>query len=210
MDMDKIMLKLQKEHCNIFAKARRKFVFDEKAHYKMRNYLDGFDYCYKMLEELIKEESQNPPCSGSSVQNKDKILNNDKFGIFIGDIVELKDGTIGELILVEKTEGAPNLYNLGVECKYNVFHITLTSSQFKDYFNRIGNNDFNKKDNIDKLKLDFKKVTEPATITTVDGKGNVTLEFNKMADIYHKILPTNEEIMNKINEIIDYINKEDK
>ena len=102
------------------------------------------------------------------------------------------------------------MYNLGVEFKYNVFHITLTSSQFNDYFNRIGNNNFTKKNNIDKLKLDFKKVTEPSTVTTVDERGNVTLEFNKMTEIYHKILPTNEEIMNKINEIIDYINKEDK
>ena len=203
MDMDKIMLKLQKEHCNIFAKARRKFAFNEKAHYEMRNYLDGFDYCCKILEELIEEESQTTPCSCSSVQSKDK------FGVFIGDIVELKDGTIGELISVEKTEGASNLYNIGVNLKYNVFHITLTKSQFNDYFNRIGNNNFTKKDNIDKLKLDFKKVTEPSTVTTVDEKGNVTLEFNKMAEIYHKILPTNEEIMNKINEVIDYINKED-
>jgi len=204
MNMDKIMIKLQKEHCNIFAKARRKFAFDEKAHYKMRNYLDGFDYCYKMLEELIKEELQTPPCSGSSVQSKDK------FGVFIGDIVELKDGTIGELIFVEKKEEDSNLYNIGVNLKYSVFYITLTTSQFNDYFNRIGNNNFTKKNNIDKLKLDFKKVTEPSTITTIDGKGNVTLEFNKMAEIYHKKPPTNEEIMNKINEIIDYINKEDK
>lgn len=202
MDMDKIMLKLQKEHCNIFAKARRKFVFNEKAHYEMRNYLDGFDYCCKILEELIEEESQTPPCSGSSVQGKDK------FGVFIGDIVELKDGTIGELIFVEKKEEDSNLYNIGVNLKYSVFYITLTKSQFNDYFNRIGNNNFTKKNNIDKLKLDFKKVTEPSTITTIDGKGNVTLEFNKMTEIYHKILPTNEEIMNKINEIIDYINKE--
>ena len=207
MNMDKIIEKMKS---NRDEKVRESYTCKrgKYSYNDMSVFADGYSDAVKDLVNMVK--SQTPPCSGSSVQNKDKILNNDKFGIFIGDIVELKDGTIGELILVEKTEGAPNLYNLGVECKYNVFHITLTSSQFKDYFNRIGNNNFTKKNNIDKLKLDFKKVTEPSTVTTVDGKGNVTLEFNKMTELFHKKLPTNEEIMNKINEIIDYINKEDK
>ena len=201
MNMDKIIEKMKN---NRDEKVRESYTCKrgKYSYYDMSVFADGYSDAVKDLVNMVK--SQTPPCSGSSVQSKDK------FGVFIGDIVELKDGTIGELISVEKTEGASNLYNLGVEFKYNVFHITLTSSQFKDYFNKIGNNDFNKKDNIDKLKLDFKKVTEPATIKTLDGKGNVTLEFNKMAEIFHKKPPTNEEIMNKINEIIDYINKEDK
>ena len=65
-----------------------------------------------------------------------------------------------------------------------------------------------KQSKIDKLKHDFKKVTEPSTVTTIDGKGNVTLEFNKMTESYHKTPPTNEQLMDKINEIIDVINGE--
>ena len=201
MNMDKIIEKMKsnmdEKVMDSYVCKRGKYSYND-----MSVFADGYSDAVKDLVNMVK--SQTPPCSGSSVQSKDK------FGVFIGDIVELKDGTIGKLISVEKTEGTSNLYNLGVEFKYNVFRITLTSSQFKDYFNRIGNNNFVKKDNIYKLKLDFKKVTEPSTITTVDGKGNATLEFNKMTELFHKILPTNEELMNKINEIIDYINKEDK
>ena len=126
----------------------------------------------------------------------------------IGDYVELKDGTTGELVYIEKSES--NFYNIRVQLKYSFLSITLAKNQFKDYFNRVGSNDFTKKDKIDKLKLDFKKVTEPSTVTTVEKNGNVTVEFNKMTDVYHKIPPTNEQLMDKINEIIEYINKEDK
>ena len=45
-----------------------------------------------------------------------------------------------------------------------------------------------RENNIDKLKLDFKKVTEPSTITTIDGKGNVTLEFNLKKINYKNII----------------------
>ena len=201
MNMDKIIEKMKS---NKDEKVMDSYICKrgKYSYYDMSVFADGYSDAVKDLVNMVK--SQTPHCSGSSVQSKDK------FGVFIGDIVELKDGTIGELISVEKTEGVSNLYNLGVEFKYNVFHITLTSSQFKDYFNKIGNNDFNKKDNIDKLKLDFKKVTEPSTVTTVEKNGNVTVEFNKMTEVYHKIQPTNEQLMCKINEIIDYINKEDK
>ena len=201
MNMDKIIEKMKS---NRDEKVRESYTCKrgKYSYNDMSVFADGYSDAVKDLVNMVK--SQTPPCSGSSVQSKDK------FGVFIGDIVELKDGTIGELIFVEKKEEDSNLYNLGVEFKYNVFHITLTSSQFKDYFNRIGNNDFNKKDNIDKLKLDFKKVTEPSTVTTVEKNGNVTVEFNKMTEVCHKIPPTNEQLMCKINEIIDYINKEDK
>ena len=201
MNMDKIIEKMKS---NRDEKVRESYVCKrgKYSYNDMSVFADGYSDAVKDLVNMVK--SQTPHCSGSSVQSKDK------FGVFIGDIVELKDGTTGELIFVEKKEEDSNLYNIGVNLKYSVFYITLTISQFNDYFNRIGNNNFTKKNNIDKLKLDFKKATEPSTVTTVDGKGNVTLEFNKMTEIYHKILPTNEEIMNKINEIIDYINKEDK
>ena len=201
MNMDKIIEKMK---INRDEKVRESYTCKrgKYSYNDMSVFADGYSDAVKDLVNMVK--SQTPPCSGSSVQSKDK------FGVFIGDIVELKDGTIGELIFVEKKEEDSNLYNIGVNLKYSVFYITLTMSQFNDYFNRIGNNNFVKKDNIYKLKLDFKKVTEPSTITTVDGKGNATLEFNKMTELFHKKLPTNEELMNKINEIIDYINKEDK
>ena len=200
MNMDKIIEKMKS---NRDEKVRESYVCKrgKYSYNDMSVFADGYSDAVKDLVNMVK--LQTPPCSGSSVQSKDK------FGVFIGDIVELKDGTIGDLIFVEKKEEDSNLYNIGVNLKYSVFYITLTKSQFNDYFNRIGNNNFTKKNNIDKLKLDFKKVTEPSTVTTVDGKGNVTLEFNKMTELFHKKPPTNEEIMNKINEIIDYINKED-
>ena len=202
MNMDKIIDKMKSNRDERVRESytckRGKYSYND-----MSVFADGYSDAVKDLMDIVK--LQNPPCSGSSVQSKDK------FGVFVGDVVELKDGTIGELVYIEKCDlEKSNFYNIRVKLKYGFFSISLTKLQFKDYFNRIGNNDFTKKDNIDKLKLDFKKATEPTTITTVDGKGDVTLEFNKMADIYHKILPTNEEIMNKINEIIDYINKEDK
>lgn len=64
-----------------------------------------------------------------------------------------------------------------------------------------------KQSKIDKLKHDFKKVTEPSTVTTIEANGNVTLEFNKMMENYHRVPITNEQLMDKINEIIDVVNK---
>lgn len=63
-----------------------------------------------------------------------------------------------------------------------------------------------KQSKIDKLKYDFKKVTEPSTVTTIEANGNVTFEFNKMMENYHRVPITNEQLMDKINEIIDVIN----
>lgn len=121
----------------------------------------------------------------------------------VGNYVETKDGKIGHIIGIEDI-------CFTWECTNKPTPIQFCGSRvnYAEKFNRIGKYDFTKKDKIEELKLDFAKVAEPATVTTVDSDGNVTFEFNKMVESYHKKLPTNEQLMNKINEIIKYINKE--
>lgn len=93
MDIDKIIDKMK---INRDEKVRESYTCKRgKYRYNdMSVFADGYSDAVKDLVNMVK--SQTPPCSGSSVQSKDK------FGVFIGDIVELKDGTIGELIFVEK------------------------------------------------------------------------------------------------------------
>ena len=77
-------------------------------------------------------------------------------------------------------------------------------------FTRVGTYDCTKKNKIEELRVGFAKEIIPATVTTVDTEGNITFEFNKMTESYKKIPPTNEQIVDKLNEIIDYINKENE
>jgi hypothetical protein len=63
------------------------------------------------------------------------------------------------------------------------------------------------KDKIEKLEPSITKEPVPATVTSFDKSGNVTFEF-KRVDTYKNEPPTNEQLMDKINEIIDVINKE--
>lgn len=161
--------------------------------------IDRLSPCDDSKCEEVKTEV--PPCTGSSIQKK----NETKFVVKIGEEVELKDGTIGKLIYVNKTDGSPNLYNIAIEFKNSVISTTLNSSQFKDCFNRIGVNNFNMNHNIEELKPNFEKRNEMTTIEIVDTNGKTRKE-KRMGELYYKIQPTTDDIVTKINEIIKVVN----
>lgn len=128
-----------------------------------------------------------------------------EYNIKKGDNVVTKDGRVYRLLFASKlgTE-----WYLIFDRGENTKSECIITHNLEEHFNRIGKYDFTKKDNIDKLKLEFKKVTEPSDVIIVDGNGKETTKHNQMVEIYKKIIPTNEQLFNKINEIIDYINKE--
>lgn len=230
MDMDKIIEKLR-ENRNDKIRESQICTRGTYSTRDMQMLADGYSMAVKDLSDLIAQ--QTPPCTGSSVQRNDneKLYdfcetlksfskeNNDKnkklhewitYDINIGDKVELKDGTIGEINYAGK------LHKHDVYEWYFVIAIEkgktlcLYSYDLSKDFQQIGKYNFyseHKNTKIDKLKHDFKKVTEPSTVTTIEANGNITLEFNKMTEIYHRVPITNEQLMDKINEIIDVINK---
>ena len=146
----------------------------------------GYSMAINDLTNMIGE--QNPPNTGSSVQ-KEEVYKFKK-----GNNVVTKDGRVRNLIYANKvgTEWYIIIFDSGKNTKSE--HI-ITDSLEKD-FDRIGEYDFTKKNIIENIDL-----------TVVRGGssygGIVCFEGMSNEDLLWKLT-------NKMNEIIDCLNKEEK
>lgn len=122
--------------------------------------------------------------------------------IKVGDYVETVDGTVGSITYISSI--LEKYIYLKMNCHFQT-EWRYTEKNLEDAikngeFKRIGLHDFTKKDEIEPLTI----TKEYYDAYSLDGA-----EILKDALVCEHY-PSNEDVMNKINEIIEYINKEDK
>ena len=143
----------------------------------------GYCECINDLKKLVKSET--PPCSGSSVLNKD---------IRAGDYVETISGKVGYVYNISYSNEnrciSVQLMN-GDSCHYN--QLLNEEYEYSKHFNRIGQYNFTKQDKIKPLEYDYE---------IIRGDGRILKQTKLKMD--------EDDIVNKINEIIKHINKEDE
>lgn len=123
--------------------------------------------------------------------------------IKVGDYIEAKDGKHGYVTsLMNEIYGGFTWF-----CVTNYEeYVSVSSTDINKHFNRIGKYDFTKKDKIKPLEYCH---TEKKRVDKIE------LKFDGIATVYNDescdiVISTNKiEIIDKINEIIDYINKKD-
>ena len=184
MDIDKIIKELNK----IKDEKQKESEICTRGRMNVREMValsKGYSMAINDLTNMIRE--QNPPKTGSSVQKEEA------YNFKRGSNVVTKDGRVGNLIYANKvnTEWYVIFDN---EKKIKSEHI-ITNNLEND-FDRIGEYDFTKKCNIEYIDL-----------TVVKGGssygGIVCFEGMSNEDLLWKLT-------NKVNEIIDCLNKEEK
>lgn len=220
---------------NIIEKMRERYIEISRTHGNNSEYYDyGYNQCLSDLIYLVEKESQTttPPCTGSSVNKTDteklcdfcetlKVFSkevNDKnkklhewitYDIGIGDSAELKDGTVGKINYAGKLKRHDKYewyFVIGVEEGKS---ICLYSYDLSKDFKQIGRYNFyseDKQSKIDKLKLSITKESVPVSKVEFKANGEMLFIADSMETIFKKKPPTNEQLMDKINEIIDVIN----
>lgn len=207
----------------------------DKYDYIYEGYRLAMNDTIDLVRELNKKvKSQTPPCTGSSVQKNDteklyefcetlKNFNkavNDKnkklhdwitYDINIGDFAELKDGTIGKINYagrLHKHDEYEWYFVIAIEKGKT---LCLYSYDLSKDFQQIGKYNFYseyKESKIDKLHPTITKELVPASKVELKTNGDVIFTSDSMETIFKKTPPTNEQLIDKINEIIDMINGE--
>lgn len=182
MDMNKIIEKMKNNRDD---KVRESYTC-KRGKYSYANMsvlADGYSMAVKDLIDMV--EQQTPPCSGSSVKNKD---------IRAGDYVETISGKVGYVYNIFYSNGnrciSVQLMN-GDSCHYN--QLLNEEYEYSKHFNRIGQYNFTKQDKIKPLEYDYE---------IIRGDGRILKQTKLKMD--------ENDIVDKINEIVKYINKEDK
>ncbi len=125
-----------------------------------------------------------------------------------GDYVETKDGLKGYVyskypIIGGNCEMGCYFYDIMVN---DLYYGKFAEKEMEQNFVRIGKYDFTKKDKIE--PLEYNHMEKRKNVRLVHSlNGTCEWECDEPCDIFVKT--SNEKIINKINEIIDYINKEE-
>lgn len=135
--------------------------------------------------------------------------------INVGDYIETIDGEIGYVDKVDYIKDNALKFEVKLLNIENNVLVSCDDSFIKKYFKRIGSHDFTVKENkIEPIKIEpeYKEMTcLVANIKARDSSDTAIRLEPKMEKIICGIKEISSvELYNKINEIIDYINKEDK
>jgi len=229
MDMDKIIEKMKNNRDDRIKEVWfcTRGLYNERD---MRVFADGYCRAVKDLTDLV--ERQSPPCTGSSVQSNkvdseklydfcetlkeySKAVKNKPldfcftYDINIGDDVKLKDGTIGKINYagrLHKHDEYEWYFVIAIEKGKT---ICMYSYDLSKDFQQIGRYKFYsecKKAQINKLQPSITKESVPSSRVEFKANGEMLFIADLMEDVYKKSPPTNEQLMDKINEIIDVIN----
>ena len=117
--------------------------------------------------------------------------------IKVGDYVECLDGEIGYVVKVDCVKENEAKFEVKLLNFENNVLVNCNDWFIKTYFKRIGSHDFTAKVKENKIEPLINKVDK-----IKNGLGITLMNYRTIA--------SHEEVVDKINEIIEYINKEDK
>lgn len=124
-----------------------------------------------------------------------------KYEFHVGDYVETKDGDIGIITKVNPDDSSCWYVNAYWYCTYSRDSRTKnqtyvipdeTNADMADFFNRIGQYDFTKKDN-DKDESKIEPLVKSHLLENADGKDEWYFDFR--------------EVIEKINELVEAVNE---